>query len=135
MKHALHDVVAEQVMLTDFQTLSPADPLSRAVELTLAGSQKDFPVTADGRVVGVLSQNNLLAGLQQGGSHLQVGEAMQTQFEAVQASARMEQVFDLIQHQPGGLIIVSSQERTVGIINLDNLLELLRIQQAINRPA
>ena len=37
--------------------------------------------------------------------------------------------------KPGGLIIVSRHDQPVGIINLDNLLELLRIQQAINRPA
>ena len=33
-------------MITDFRTVSPTEPLSRAVELTLAGSQRDFPVMA-----------------------------------------------------------------------------------------
>jgi Zn-dependent protease len=135
MKHALHGVVAEQVMLTDFQTLDPEDPLARAVELTLAGSQKDFPVVSGGRVVGILAQNDLLAGLQGAGSQGRVGPAMQKAFIEIAPSEPMERVFDLVQNQPAALIIVSHQGQLAGFINLDNLLELVRIQQAINYPA
>ena len=39
------------------------DVLGRAVELTIAGSQSDFPVLEEGRPVGVLRQADLLAGL------------------------------------------------------------------------
>ena len=46
---------AGRAIITDFQVAHPGDPLARAVELTLSGSQKDFPVVEDGAVVGVLS--------------------------------------------------------------------------------
>jgi Zn-dependent protease len=135
MKHALHDLVAAQVMLTDFHTLEPEDSLARAVELTLAGSQKDFPVVSGGRVVGVLAQNDLLAALQREGSEAQVGQAMQREFTEIAPAERMERVFDLVQNQPGALLIVSHEGQLAGFINLDNLLELLRIQQATHHPA
>ena len=50
-------------MITVFKTVSPADPLSRAVELTLAGFQQDFPVLDGTRLAGVLTYGDVLKGL------------------------------------------------------------------------
>jgi len=52
VKSSLHNAAAGSAMLTDFQVLSPDDTLSHAIELTLAGSQKDFPVLLDKIMVG-----------------------------------------------------------------------------------
>jgi hypothetical protein len=38
MKGALDGIPVSHAMITDFRALSPSDPLSRAVELLLAGS-------------------------------------------------------------------------------------------------
>jgi CBS domain-containing protein len=46
------------------QVLAAADPLGRAVELTLSTPQADFPVVEPGgRVVGLLTLDDLLLGL------------------------------------------------------------------------
>jgi hypothetical protein len=83
VKSSLHNAAAGQAMLTDFQVLAPEDTLSHAIELTLAGSQKDFPVLVDAAMVGVL-------------------------------------------------ISVTENDQLVGIINLDNIMELIKIQTAIH---
>jgi hypothetical protein len=77
IKSTLSDAAAGRAMLTDFQVLSPADPLSRAIELTLVGSQKEFPVLVDAVMVGVLTQTELLKGLQAQGGQARVGDWMQ----------------------------------------------------------
>ena len=43
-----------EAMLTDFRTLQKDDNLDRAIELTLAGSQKDFPVVSNGNIEGAV---------------------------------------------------------------------------------
>jgi hypothetical protein len=43
-------------MIKDFKTLSFYDNLHRAVELSLAGTQRDFPVVKDGVLQGILRQ-------------------------------------------------------------------------------
>ncbi|MGI8475046.1 MAG: site-2 protease family protein, partial [Thermomicrobiales bacterium] len=64
VQDALAGVVVGDVMSRAPQTLTPFDPLRRAVELTLSTSQSDFPVV-DGRglVVGMLSIAELVHGL------------------------------------------------------------------------
>jgi len=130
IKEALSDVLAAQAMLTDFQTLEPGDPLAKAIELTLTGSQKDFPVVEGGNVVGFLAQTDLLRGLQQGGDQLEVAAAMQVEVVDVNPGAHMEQVLGLMQGNPHGLVTVSESGQLKGIINIDNVSELLRIQAA-----
>jgi Zn-dependent protease len=50
----LHHQPVQRAMITDFQVLGPHEPLARAIDLTLAGTQKDFPVLEGDRVVGVV---------------------------------------------------------------------------------
>ena len=54
---AFRGMRAGQAMMTQFATLSPSDPLSRAVEQLLAGAQDDFPVVQEGAVAGLLSRS------------------------------------------------------------------------------
>ena len=52
MKAALGGIPVRRLMITDFRALHPADTLQRAIELTLATTQRDFPVVEGDRVVG-----------------------------------------------------------------------------------
>ena len=61
-------------MQTDFQALEADDQMLRAVQLTLDGSQKDFPVLAAGELVGVLRQEDVLRGLHEVGPGARVRE-------------------------------------------------------------
>jgi len=47
MKSALDGIPVSRAMVTEFRSLSADDPLSRAVDLVLTGSQQDFPVTEE----------------------------------------------------------------------------------------
>jgi Zn-dependent protease len=131
IRHALSDVPAARAMLTDFKTLAPTDPLARAIELTLSGSQKDFPVLDGGKVVGVLPQSELLRGLHQAGDQLAVANFMLKEVVDVKPRDHMERIMDLMQGKPHGLVTVSENGRLIGIINLDNTIEFLRIQTAM----
>ena len=63
---------ASRAMETNFSLLSPQDHLARAVALTLAGSQRDFSVVEDERLVGMLMQEDLFIALRQSNDQVQV---------------------------------------------------------------
>jgi predicted transcriptional regulator len=118
-------------MITDFRTLSPGDPLSRAVEQILAGSQQDFPVMEDTRVVGILTRQDLLAALTRGGKHGTVGESMQHEFVTVDAAEMLETAFQRLQSCQCHAVPVLRRGELVGLVTMDNVGEFVAIQAAM----
>ena len=132
IKSTLSDATVGRAMLTDFQVLSPDDSLSHAVELTLAGSQKEFPVRVDADIIGVLTQNDLLKGLQARGEQARVGDCMQQQeIQTADINEPLEKVLERLQNCRCPLLVVTEADQLVGIVNLDNIMELIKIQTAL----
>ena len=132
VKSTLSGLAVGRAMLSDFQVLSPNDPLSRAIELTLAGSQTEFPVVKNGEMVGVLDQANLLSGLQQQGETSQVQEYMQKDVQSADINEPLEAVLKRLQNSKCRLLSVIQDNQLAGIINLDNIMELINIQSALH---
>ncbi|MEA2586928.1 MAG: stage sporulation protein [Thermomicrobiales bacterium] len=64
VRRVLGRVTVGDAMTRQPRVLTPSDPLSRAIEITLSTTQADFPVVdRDGRVVGLLTAEDLLRGL------------------------------------------------------------------------
>ena len=118
-------------MLTDYHVLSPDDVLSKAIELTLIGSQKEFPVLEDTVMVGVLTQDDLLKGLQAVGEQALVGDFMQTNIQSADANEPLQKVLERLQSCQCPLLFVTKAGQLVGIINLDNIMELIKIQAVL----
>ena len=131
IKSTLSGTTLGRAMLTDFQTLSPNEPLTRAIELTLAGSQYDFPVLVDTDMVGVLTQTDLLKGLQAQGEQARVGDWMQREVQSAEIDEPLDKVLELLQNYRCRLLSVTEAGRLAGIVNLDNIMELIRIQTAL----
>jgi Zn-dependent protease len=131
IRFALEGTTARDLMLTRFQALSDGDRLSDAMRLTLSGSQKDFPVLGAAGPVGLLSQADLLTALHQNGPDLKVIDALQTEFIEVRPETPMARVLDLLQESPSGSVLVNDNGVLVGIVNLDNLLEWVRLNSAM----
>jgi len=132
VKSTLAGMEVGRAMLTDFEILTPDKTLSEAIELTLVGSQKEFPVIADGHIVGVLTQDDLLRGLQQEGVQARVAEWMHREAQSADIDEPLEKVLQRLQNCQCRLLAVTEAGRLVGIINLDNIMELISIQTAID---
>jgi CBS domain-containing protein len=133
MRSSLGGIPISRAMITDFHTLAPQSTLSQAIELTLAGEQKDFPVVEDSRVVGVLTQKDLLHALAKRGLHVAVGDAMQREFETADASEMLETAFQRLAACACRTAPVSFQGRLVGLVTMDNIGEFLAIQGALGK--
>jgi Zn-dependent protease/CBS domain-containing protein len=121
---------AGRAMITSFRTLAPTDTLARAVELTLAGTQKDFPVVEDERIAGVLTQGAILRGLRDRGKEGAVSEVMETA-QVADVGTSLATLLESIQASDARLVCVTRNGRLAGIVDLDNISEYLRIQAAL----
>lgn len=137
MKSSLGGIPIQRVMITDFHTLSPRDPLARAVQHVLAGFQNDFPVVEEGRVVGMLTRPDLFAALTKRGQDAPVGEVMQTVFEVADPAEMAEAVFARLRDCDCHSLPVVEGAQVVGLVTAENVGEFLMIQAALRgeRPA
>lgn len=131
MKHSLSGIPVSHAMLTDFRTLAPTDTLGRASDLILAGSQIDFPVIEEGRLVGLLTRSELMEGLTSRGRDAAVSESMQTEFVTVHPYDMLDRA--LARHRECGCytVPVTDGTRLVGLMTTENIGEFLMIQAAL----
>ncbi|MCZ7598298.1 MAG: site-2 protease family protein [Gammaproteobacteria bacterium] len=61
MKSAISSVPVTRAMLTEYETVHEYDSLGHVADLTLKGSQKDFPVVRGDEVIGVVTQRTCCA--------------------------------------------------------------------------
>ena len=131
MQSAIGGIPVRQAMLTDFRTLHRDDSLDRAIELTLAGSQKDFPVVDNGSIEGILTQTDLLKSLSARDRHQSVTSAMQNEFVTVDSQEMLESAFVKLKDCHCHTIPVTLNDKLVGLLTMDNLGEFMRIQAAL----
>lgn len=133
VKSALTGVPIQQVMITDFRTLGPRDPLERAIEHTLAGFHQDFPVLDDNRLVGVLTRPSLMAALAQRGKSAPVAEVMSREFHTAEPFEEASRAFSRLTADDCRLVPVVEGGRLVGVVTAENVGEYLMIQSALRR--
>lgn len=128
LKSAIGGIPVQQAMITDFKVLQSSDGLDKAVALTLAGSQKDFPVADNGRIAGVLTQTDLMKALAQRDSHPTVASVAQNNFVTVDSHEMLEAAFAKLQDCNCHTLPVLHNGELVGLVTMDNLGEYMRIQ-------
>jgi predicted transcriptional regulator len=135
MKSSLAGIPVLRAMVTNFFTLAPRDPLSHAIDQILAGSQQDFPVVEEGRVVGILTRQDLLVGLAKHGREALVEDSMQREFETVDASQMLETAFQRLQSCQCHTLPVLSRGQLVGLVTMENVGEFVAIRSALDSVA
>lgn len=131
IKSALGGIPVRTAMLTDYQTLFPDDSLGHAIELTLSGSQKDFPVVQGDRLVGILTQADMLAALTKTGPDTVVRDVMQAELQVADSHEMLEAVFARLEQGGCSSMPVTHNGQLVGVLTMDNIGEFLRIQTAL----
>ena len=122
-------VPVEDVMVTEFHTLSPGDPLQRAVDFTVAARQQHFPVVAAGESVGVLRWEDLLAGLAELGPTGRVEEWMRRR----PVGEPVERAIGRVCDEDFRALPVIEEGRVVGHYTKENLADSLRLREAMAR--
>jgi Zn-dependent protease len=130
LKAALAGVPVGQATLTEFEVLAPGDPLSKVVDLTLRGSQKDFPVLTNGVVSGLLTQEKLMAGLAERGPDAPVSAVCEASAPSAEVREMLEAALARIENRSGTLLVMD-RGQLVGLLTSDNVGEFLRVTAAL----
>jgi Zn-dependent protease len=131
MHSALFKATAGHSMITRFEALQGSDRLQHAVDLTLSGNQRHFPVHTQGRPLYLLTQTDMLKALRAQGEGVAIGELPLRELPCIEAGTTMETIFARLQDLEAPLLGVTEREQLVGIIDLENVIELINIEEAI----
>lgn len=131
MKSALGGIPVSRAMLTNFETVSPTDPLQKPVDLLLQGFQQDFPVLWGNELIGVLTRSDLISGLSQRGPNATVQEVMRRDFQIADPHDMLETAFMRLQECQCHTLPVVRGGEVVGLLTSDNLGEFMMVQSAL----
>jgi len=108
------------VMLTDFDTMSPSDTLSDALYKAIHSLQDDFPVVRGPNLVGVVSRQGIVQALRQEGNGY-IQSIMSRAFQVAQPDDSLGVLIRRIGSGRLSLIPVAESGRVVGIVTWQNL--------------
>jgi CBS domain-containing protein len=122
----LESLKLEEVMLTDFSTLSPADTLEDALAKAVHTLQDDFPVIRGSDMVGVITRQRIVDALRiEGNGYVQM--AMEKVFQVAQRSETLASALRKLASHNLSIIPVVDEGRLVGIVTFQNLMHSMRL--------
>jgi Zn-dependent protease len=127
---ALEGLTVRDAMMTRFTTLPENATLGQAAEELLAGAQQDFPVTVDGRLLGILGRSALVVQLRQRGPGATVGEFASSGCDTAAEGEPLEEALARMREGRCNSIPVVRDGKVVGMLTLENVSELLLLSGA-----
>lgn len=129
LRVALEDVPVEDAMMTRFLTLAPSDTVGDAVDELLAGAQVDFPVSENGRLIGLLLRKDLVEAVKDRGRDAPVQDVMQTDLVTVDREGELRDALQRMQTAGGATLpVLDGEGRLVGLLTQANLGEFLMVR-------
>ena len=122
----LESVHMEDVMLTGFSTLTPADTLEDALQKAVHTLQDDFPVIRGSDMVGIISKQRIVDALRRSGNGY-VQSAMVRAFDIAQRTDSLASAFRKLGGRGLNMIPVVDDQRLVGIVTMQNLMHSMTL--------
>lgn len=126
----LEGLTARDALMTNFQMLDKSQPISDAVRLLLDGEAKNFLVTDNGTVCAVLNRDHIIRGIQESGESAAVQSVADTNLFFTGLNTPLQDVLMEFQKSRQNIILVREREQLAGIIDLDNISELIMVNAA-----
>ncbi len=130
---ALSGVLVRDAMLTEFHVLSSGQSLGHAAHELLAGSQQDFPVIDEDRLIGMLFRPALVAALKKRGSDTPISTVVRTDCLTVHPDEALAVALTRLRTAGCASVPVLEAGRLVGLLTLENVGELMMVQSALSR--
>jgi Zn-dependent protease len=129
-KSAVAGALVREAALARFVTVPASATLRDLTRIMLAESQQDFPVVANGGVVGMLVHSEILAELKLRPLEAPVTAIMRTEFDTVEENCPLDEALTHLRHEGGCAIPVMAKGRLTGLLTAENLTEYSVIRDA-----
>lgn len=130
-RHLLAELKVADVLMHQFTPMHAWEPISTAVHTLLDGQEKDFIVTEHDEIIGTISRDDIVRGLQELGSEARIKQIVNQRWAPLQPDMDLTEAYELMSRQQLNICPVYNEERELlGILNQENILEALMIERA-----
>jgi len=129
----LQGYTARDAVMTNYQALDRNQSVGDAVRLLLDGEAKNFLVNEEGRPYGVLNRDHIIRGIQTAGESAPIHTVADTNLLYTDIAMPLQEVMLKFQQSKQTIILVQDRGELVGIIDLDNISELIMVNAARGR--
>lgn len=131
MRSLLRDMEVDEVMSHEFSSLTPWDNVARGLALVYQTGQDDFPVVDDGKLVGLVTRQDMVAATNAHGSEVAVGRVMQEKFPVITPQANLAQVYEEMMSEGYACLPVMEEGRLVGLLSHENISRYMLVQSSL----
>lgn len=121
----LKDHKVKDAMMTDITTVHPEDTFSDVVDIILSGTERDFVVVENGKVRGILYQDDLMQAYKTKDTSVKVRDIMDSEFHSVQTSDKLTDIYRKVRTNSKSFFPVLKGEELVGAIDMNNINEFM----------
>ncbi len=123
LSSTLERIPVSGLMITDFKTISPEEPLTAVVEKSLHTFQDDFPVVNNGRFAGILTRSSVIESLHHRLHDTRVGDIAKKDFPSILPDATAVEALTAMRTFGVTVAPVEREGTLLGIITMQKLLE------------
>lgn len=133
VKSVLGDLRVDQAYSRGVQSINLDEPIETALQLTLNSFQSNFPICDEGKLVGLLPYQRLVASLEKNELNTPIREVMQTSFQSVSSRDKLVDIQVKMSKQGFDALPVVDGETFLGMITSQDLNEAYRLKLAIGK--
>lgn len=119
---------AQDAMLIKLTLLHPEDSLQKVGDVLLASTERNFIVTEDGQVVGILYHSRIIQAFKEGRKELQVRDLMDRDVFSVSPAEKLTEVYRKAQQRREAFFPVLQHGELLGSIDMENINEFMIMQ-------
>jgi Zn-dependent protease/CBS domain-containing protein len=125
-------VLISDVMITKFAKLDRSASIDEAIEMLLATTQREFPVTdSAGRFEGLLTRDDMIRALRDKGPDTPVASAMRTDIPRIHHRKSLENSLRLMQQgNVPAIAVVDGADHLVGLLTHETIGEMMMVRAA-----
>jgi Zn-dependent protease/CBS domain-containing protein len=124
-------MAAERAMMTETHVLTPAATLADVAARVIDGWQRDFPVLDGAIVCGVVTRERLIEALAKHGAQAPVTVALDERIVTATRQEPLNDVMTRLRETNAPAALVMQDGRLVGLITVENVLELFAFNSAL----
>lgn len=134
LRKALHEIPAENAMISDFRSLERTTTLAEAFTYASHSYQHDFPVLDNGQLAGLVTRQGLITGIEQRGGETLVSDVMVANPCRVSPTDNLSAVYESISTGACPIAAVTDGARLVGLITPESVSQYLLSTAYQRRP-